>query len=302
MLITTPRGPYSDYIHDRISTRDYGVDVCYSLVGGYKNKLLRAIRNFWIRFLPFKFLLFEKWKREINSYNVVIIIRDQYGEIIADYVSKHSSCKTVLFFMDPYEKSHFIKKIPLNPPYIVSSFEKATCEKYGFKYNSLFFFKEELNTNVVRDVFFVGTDKGRLESLKTLENVFNMFGLKCYFHICKSPGRDYNDDQSYHYEEPIPYHVVLEKERESAALLDILPEGQKDLTLRCYESYFLKKKLITNNMSVLKYDFYNKNNVFVIGLDDLNEINTFLKKPYEAVFDKEMEQSSFDNWIKRYLE
>ena len=300
LLLTTPRGPYSDYLNNQISSNDYGIDVCYSLIGKNKNRLVRALRKFWLKYLPFKSIFFDRWKRNLKYYELIVIIRDQYGEIIAEYITKKSNCKTVLFFMDPMKKSSFLRPLPNNPRYLVSSFEKSVCEQNGYLYSPLFFFKENKKLNVVRDVFFVGTDKGRLPYLLNIQALLSNKGLKTEFHICKSPNRSYKDDKEYAYKSPIPYRTVLEKERESRAILDILPDGQEDLTLRCYESYFLSKKLITNNRMVVKYKFYNKNNVFILGLDDLEEISLFLNTPYLDVFDEELEKANFEKWIKRF--
>ena len=64
------------------------------------------------------------------------------------------------------------------------------------------------------------------------------------------------------------------------------------------ESLFFEKKLITNNLGVYKDDYYNSNNIFVWGSDDINRIADFIDSPYIA--DKDLTQLMFQNWVKSF--
>ena len=62
----------------------------------------------------------------------------------------------------------------------------------------------------------------------------------------------------------------------------------------------MEKKLITNNSSVVEYDFYNPKNIFVIGQRSNDELNAFIETPYEPVSDSIVEKYTFSSWVKRF--
>lgn len=53
----------------------------------------------------------------------------------------------------------------------------------------------------------------------------------------------------------------------SNIIVEIVREDQCGLTLRTLEALFYNKKLITTNKNVMDYDFYNKTNIFIYGVD-----------------------------------
>jgi hypothetical protein len=82
--------------------------------------------------------------------------------------------------------------------------------------------------------------------------------------------------------------------------LDIVSKGQTGLTLRPLEALYAEKKLITNDINIKTYDFYNPNNIFVLEDNNFDKINDFLNKNYQTVDDKITEKYQFSNWIKRF--
>ena len=72
------------------------------------------------------------------------------------------------------------------------------------------------------------------------------------------------------------------------------------MTLRALESLFWEKKLITNNELIKNEKFYNKNNIFIIGIDDENEIEMFLKKPYDKSSNKYKSEYDIDAWYENF--
>lgn len=158
----------------------------------------------------------------------------------------------------------------------------------SIKYNinligpSSFLKKEKLLNKPKFDVFFVGKDKGRAEFLIKLEKVFNQMGLKTKFII--TPNRKFSRKKEF-YSREISYSDVLEYDKSSRSILNIIMPTQTGLTFRDYESMFLGIKLITNNLEVCKYDFYHPNNIFILGKDDLNQLPVFLNLPVVPIED-----------------
>ena len=86
--------------------------------------------------------------------------------------------------------------------------------------------------------------------------------------------------------------------------MEINKEGQSGLTLRALEALFYKKKLITNNISIMNEMVYNKKNIYIIGVDNNKSVKEFLSEPYFILenYDDLVSYYSFDSWIKRIYE
>jgi hypothetical protein len=70
--------------------------------------------------------------------------------------------------------------------------------------------------------------------------------------------------------------------------------------MRATEALFYSKKLITNNPLILKYDFYHKDNVFILGYDDFSRLDEFIMSPFNHIVDKFKENYTFEAWFKRF--
>ena len=105
------------------------------------------------------------------------------------------------------------------------------------------------------DFFFCGEQKDRGQRLADLERKLSMMGYRCVFIVVSS------DSQR------ITYPQYLEYVRQSRCLVDVQQEGQTGLTRRPIEALFFKKKLLTENRHITSYDFYRKENVFVMNSD-----------------------------------
>ena len=71
--------------------------------------------------------------------------------------------------------------------------------------------------------------------------------------------------------------------------------------MRSIEILGLQRKLITTNKDIQNYDFYNKNNIFI--LDRANPVMDmdFFKAPYEKLNEKLYGKYSLENWILEVL-
>ena len=86
----------------------------------------------------------------------------------------------------------------------------------------------------------------------------------------------------------------------SKAVLDIVQEGQIGLTIRTMETLCLHKKLITNNKDIVNYDFYNKNNIFIIGVDSFDDLKLFINTRVGKVDKKILSKYNFVDWVNSF--
>ncbi len=66
------------------------------------------------------------------------------------------------------------------------------------------------------------------------------------------------------------------------------------------ESIFLKRKLITNNRNVKKYNFYHPKNIFLIGEDSWDTIQSFIKEDVVEIEKSIIEEYEFKYWFQRF--
>ena len=83
-------------------------------------------------------------------------------------------------------------------------------------------------------------------------------------------------------------------------------KDQTGLTLRALEALFFRKKIITDNQDIKKYDFYNENNIYVlenreneITKDEQKRIEKFLNKEFIEISEKIKNKYTLENWINK---
>ena len=186
------------------------------------------------------------------------------------------------------------------------SFDKNDCRVYNLKYNHYFY--EEYSEKIIDlplkyDVFFVGVDKGRLNDLVRLKNFLQEKCFSCKFIILKDKRKKYSINDEKHLQNSyIKYNEVLEYIAQSRVILDFVREGQNGITLRPMESIFHSKKLITNNKDILNYDFYDSSNIFILGYDQLDKIESFIiENEFKDISQEVLDEYLFEAWLERFL-
>ena len=169
------------------------------------------------------------------------------------------------------------------------SFDKQDVKKYVLKYNSTFYYNpEKTSVDLKYDVVFLGRNKDRNYDIKEIQNELVKNGLKAWIKII-------NNEKDY-----MRYDTYLSYVNSSKCILDITQNGQAGLSLRFMESLFFEKKIITNNKYILDYDFYDKNNIYILGRDRRNLLD-FINTPYNQIDIKIKSNYLFEKWIKRFL-
>ena len=85
-------------------------------------------------------------------------------------------------------------------------------------------------------------------------------------------------------DDAMSYPDYIDEVKKSRVLCDVTQKNQSGLTLRVLEAIFFSKKLITNNLFIEKYDFYNPNNILIYTSHTTkDDVLSFLMKPYEPV-------------------
>ena len=183
------------------------------------------------------------------------------------------------------------------------SSDYADCTRYNLNFASGGgYIRLPLKENkrcLQNDVLFVGRDKNRAHTLFTYKKKLEDIGLSTFFYLV-APRRFLNFRNRF-YKPLIPYDDILELIHQSKAILHLVEGGQIGATMRVMESLFHQKKLITDNQLISNCEFYNRNNIFILGKDELGELPEFINKPYIPIKEDILEKYYFDNFIKNII-
>lgn len=260
----------------------------------------KILRRICLRFDLNIGCLLGEWKNKLDCYDLVVITDSIYNNIIARYVRSKTNARLIMWYWNPV--------IAAFPPHKIEtancelwSFDKNDCQNYNMHYNpTYYFFKQNLQDVQIRqDVYFIGSDKGRLPALQEIQQRLNEHHITTKFHITKSKN---SNDPGYNYMDPISYEEVIENLKQSRAILDLLQHGQTGMSQRVMECLCYKKKLITNDTDIVNYEFYTQDNIFVIGLDSWDNISDFIYSPYQEISRSIIEKYDFGTWCKRIVE
>lgn len=153
-----------------------------------------------------------------------------------------------------------------------------------------------------RSVFFVGTFmKNRINLLNHIGNLLLTNGLFPDFYLFKRKEKKKINNYIQVIPKPFGFRENILKVQQSDYLLDLHNPVHNGLSFRTFESVGYGKKLITNNLLVKEYDFYNPSNIFIIGENTDEEFKTFSTTPYQELDKEIVAKYSFTSWISRLL-
>ncbi|WP_313504078.1 lipopolysaccharide core biosynthesis protein rfaS [Kaistella carnis] len=191
----------------------------------------------------------------------------------------------------------------------VYSFDGVDAEQHGFvKINNFYFIKKAVNNLNTFKVSYLGTYDKRIKQVIKFFTFFKEQEIsskaKIYiYHSELYKVKEVLPATVQFIHDIIPFSEAYKFYEDSKIILDLAHENQRGLSFRPYEAIGLKKKLITNNSEIMKYDFYDPQNIFVV--DTGKEINIpveFFESDY-----KEVEQSIADkyyikNWVAKIIQ
>lgn len=270
------------------------------------NKFFKILRLINLRLgLPLLGIWYGSWKKRLENYSTIIIYDNQANINLPKYIHrKNPKIRIIFWYWNSVSNS-------ISPDLIDDSicekwtFDHKDAVKYNMKENTQYYFEDnDIKKDIKQyenDVFFVGINKDRKEILNICKKEFSRLNIKYKFVIAQERKSRFTFNKKYN--NYIPYEEVIENILKSKAILDIVNnEKQNGLTLRPLEALFLKRKLITTNNHIMEYDFYNKNNIFILGKDDISKLPQFLSTQYIEIDNKIIEKYKFKNWLKRFFE
>lgn len=153
-------------------------------------------------------------------------------------------------------------------------------------------------------LFFIGSHaKQRIHDIRLFYHTAKEIGLPVDFHIgAPDPLKarkelDLPDVNYFAFTDALSYRENLRMVQRSGILVDFLNNKHYGLSLRIFEAIGYDKKLITTNPTIVHYDFYHPDNIFVWNGSNIKELKAFMLRPYQPLPQSVKHKYSFGNWI-----
>jgi hypothetical protein len=265
--------------------------------------------------------LLTKAKKTISKSfkaDYALFIRaDMISIELIDFI-KHHSKHTVAYHWDGLEiYPEIFPKINLFDDFYV--FDEDDIKKfpdYNVKLTTNFYFDFSNESialksynNISPKLFYIGAPNSEkiteiLCFLKILKNTnlelnFMLLGLS------KKVRKEIKDllPSSTFLKTTLNYNETLKLSNNADVLVDFVFHLHSGLSLRFYEAISYGKKMITNNVQVKNYDFYDDNNIFIWDGKqlDLAELLKFIHSPYRELSDEIKQKYAFSSWLANLL-
>lgn len=256
----------------------------------------------------------------INFDYILIVKGDMMSRrVLKMYKKKFPNAKLCLYLWDSLKNSRgIISKIHLFD--LVSSFDKTDAgNRYSINFLTLFAPSQvpptlfQKNKTTLYDVSFCGTiHSDRMRILSALEHQFKDCGLiykHCYYlpakfmyffySIFKSGFRNRSINDFFY--KKLASTEVSDINSNSRAIIDIHHPKQNGLTMRLIEAVTNNIKVATTNDSVLNYDFYKPENIYIINRTKPCIPKSFFETDYVKVDKSILLKYSLNRWIYQVL-
>jgi hypothetical protein len=215
--------------------------------------------------------------QELDTDEVMTFL---WNPVCSLYKSRFSIWK----FLHYKEKYHFL----------YSTFDSYDARKHNmmllpqvFDLNHLRqFVNDNTEKAILYDVTFLAALKGReYEIYKTYERLKDE-ELIAFFYLFHPNTRIRIPEvlRNFLHTEKMLYDSYIKQASRSKAILEIVQKGQEGMSLRPLEALMLKKKLITNNLSMVNEKIYLPDNVYILNYPNkYHSIKEFLEAPYVEI-------------------
>lgn len=259
--------------------------------------------------------LINKIKSQNIKYDVILVIKGEKlkSNFLRDLKHINPTAKLILYLWDDVarvsnfsENKRFYDKI--------YSFDRIDAAQYGFSFLPLFFcdeFRNDGNYEKTFDIYFSGWEhSNRRKFIEKVLSILHSNNMKVYFHLFTSRWKTFKEKLSHLNMKKEPEYIKYttlslqqnaDLTKSSKVLIDIPHPTQNGLTMRTIEALGARAKLITTNRDIVKYDFYNPNNILIVDFENPVIDTSFLISPYKSIPDEVVEKYSLANWLLSLL-
>lgn len=261
-----------------------------------KNIFGRNLKHKWVQRQTMKILNEHDYFDLLVANRPDVLSENELGRAIS------ISDKTVYLIWDSLDKIKGQKKI-INYFDICCSFDSYDCTKYNLKKLNNFYFINDINEVEIKfEACYLGTYDQRISDLIKIFEYLNKNNIRTKCKIFTYQSIKIKEQIPKNIEvihKIIPFSTSYNYYLDAKVIIDIAHENQSGLSFRPFEAIGLKKKLITNNKEIKKYDFYDPQNIFVIeDMDKIEIPRQFFETTYKELPEEIVEKYFIKNWVE----
>lgn len=243
--------------------------------------------------------------KTLGAQDQVLVIRPDLLDLETHRIIKTFCRRYMAYLYDSTKRfsiDHLIAAGVFNKIY---SFDSHDVEAYGFypTTNYIYLPKMDLNNGKFKHkIFMVISKDERLETLNAIAKLLDKQNVNHKLILRGSrkpselhPSIEFRSNEIWQKE----LNCLLDS---SEVFLDIVRLGHYGLSFRVFEAMAHQKKLITTNISVKNYDFYNPNNILVIDPESVDIPIDFLNSPYVPIAKEIYDYYTVEAWVSRVFE
>ncbi|MCR5462707.1 MAG: hypothetical protein K6E87_06540 [bacterium] len=238
----------------------------------------------------------KKLIESITNGSKIVILDSYLTEELLLFIKTHDKKGNIyLLIWNKLSEKNFNKFSKYIKKENIYTYSKKDSEKYALKYTNDFHLVSLNKIFVPKkneiDLYFLGRDKGRFDLISKVANIMDNYKTKIDIFADKE-GKKKTFGKINYIKKYISFDEYLSNVIKSKCLLDITSDN--NISFRTIESLIFKKKLITNNVDLVNYDFYNENNILIIDeKTDSNIIKNFLSTPYVQISEEVINKYDF---------
>ncbi len=299
LILKNENNDFEKYISDNMKTDYVEVSAPYKEAGKMSHYIRAVCKRLNIHILMGIWL--NNWKYKLDIYKTIIVFDNGISTGLLKWIKKECpGCNLKVWMWNvPLKQVDIFKQYAS-----VYCFDKKYSLKNGLEFIEQFYFEPINESQYTKkyDLSFVGLDKGRYQVIQDIADFLNKNNHKFYFYIVNSKlikKRYYKEKDCIIKisSKEIAYRDVIRIINESKAVLEIMKTGQEGLTLRALEAMFYKKKLVTNNKNIIKYNWYNPDNIFILGVDKMDKLGIFLDSPFINIDKEFLYKHTYKSWL-----
>lgn len=251
-------------------------------------------------------LFIKKYLRDLRPQDVVIFNDSLLNKGINQYVIDAANCHRVLLLRNSVDEEYINKKCSSFD--LIYDFECKKINNEKIKHLEQFFpigfeelgkFKSVVAKKNKPVFFFLGREKGRFDTISKLADNLIERGFIVDFNIVKDKKTTLSS--KYFIDKPLSYKENIKRSLLSDVIIDITQESQSGWTLRVLESLYFNKKIITNNVNVLKSSIYSPQRFFILDYDGWDKLDNFINSPVAPVDETILRTFSPDYMIEKIV-
>lgn len=234
-------------------------------------------------------------------FNDILILRPDLIKEHLSYIKPHSK-RLIAYFWDSFERipdgketiSYFDKFF---------SFQAKDANEYNVSFRP-FFYPPDLaaNKNIEPefDLGYVASYDDRVNILERIMSSLKPLDLKTSINITAVKNvrmGNRNENNINWFSDILPPNETWRITTKSKVLLEIAQPKQEGLSFRPFDAIALKKKLITTNQSILDYDFFDPQNIFIWENENTVPSKDFFTTAYRPPSPDIVKKYSLETWV-----